>query len=51
MKDHKMSLSTSTQTPKQKAGLALSDRYNVTIGSPAIFQKKQDNLKVAQREY
>jgi hypothetical protein len=38
------------KNPKTKSRTGLSDRYNVTIGSPAIFQK-QDNLKEAQWGY
>ncbi len=34
--------------PKTKSRIALSDLNDVTLGSPAIFQK-QDNLKEAQR--
>ncbi len=46
---HTMGLSkTPTQTPKQKAELPSRDLHDVTLGSPAIFQK-QDTLKEAQR--
>jgi hypothetical protein len=44
-----MSLSTISTQISKKSRTALSDHYDVTIGSSAIFQK-QNAFKEAQRE-
>jgi hypothetical protein len=45
---HNGSFSNTHTNPKTKSRTALSDLYDVTFGSPAIFQK-QDTSKEAQR--